>query len=378
MIFCYLPTSEVGPNPNNPFPPLEGEDYEDLKESIRKHGILEQLIVVRKDHGKYKYIALVGNNRLRIARELNLKEIPCFIDDSITLEAAIDINICGNQFTPAEIKKYKDLKEKIAKEEKDKYLQEKLIPEVYDKFRQGLVPEGIARMLAKHGREEQTTFFNSLKVEVLVDPDEEVQEKLKKELQQTKEQVQKLKETLQTREASLEELRKRENKAREVLEEKLNELEKAKLNADKVVRKEYEKEIQGLHKNLKELSLQIKEKNKEIDKTKEDKERAERIIKDKEAEVKAVLIKERDNRENLKKIIEITSAPQSILKRLDFIISELDIMSDHVTQFTWDKDTVAEVERKTEEIITKVKKVAKDMRENVAAEIKDVQMSNKL
>jgi ParB family chromosome partitioning protein len=371
MILCYLPTSEVGPNPSNPFPPLEGEDYEDLKESIRKHGILEPLIVVRKNNGKYKYIALVGNNRLRIARELNLKEIQCFIDDSITLEAAIDINICGNQFTAAEIKKYKDLKEKIAKEEKDKSLQEKLIPELYDKFRQGLLPEGIARMLTKHGREEQTTFFNSLKVEVPVDPDEEVQEKLKKELQQTKEQVQKLKETLQTREASLEELRKRENKAREVLQEKLAELEKAKLNADKVVRKEYEKEIQELHKNLKELSLQINEKNKEIERTKEDQEKAERIIKDKQAKVNAALLKEKDYMERFKKIIQITSFPQSVLKRLDVIISELDILSDHVTQFTWDKATVAEVDRKAEEIITKVKKVATDMKENIAADIED-------
>ncbi|MGQ9571344.1 MAG: hypothetical protein ACUVUQ_11020 [Thermodesulfovibrionales bacterium] len=42
-------------------------------------------------------------------------------------------------------------------------------------------------------------------LEILTDPDEEVQEKLKKELHQTKEQAQKFRETLQTKEASLEE-----------------------------------------------------------------------------------------------------------------------------------------------------------------------------
>lgn len=42
-------------------------------------------------------------------------------------------------------------------------------------------------------------------LEILMDPDEEVQEKLKKELHRTKEQVQKFRETLQTKEASLEE-----------------------------------------------------------------------------------------------------------------------------------------------------------------------------
>jgi DNA-binding FrmR family transcriptional regulator len=375
MRFCYLPTSKVRPNPNNIFPPLQGEDYNDLKESIRKHGILEPLIVVEGDHGEY--IVRVGDNRLRVAIELDIKEIPCFIDDSITLEAAIETNLCRTHLTPGEKKKYKDLKEKIVKEETDRYLQEKLIPQLYDKFSQGLIPERLAHMLTKYEREEQTTFFNSLKEEVQVDADEEVHGKLKKELQQTKEQVQKLKETLQTKEASLEELRKREIKAREVLEEKLAELEKAKLNADKVVRKEYEKEIQELHKNLKELSLQIKEKNKEIERTREDQEKAERIIKDREAEVNAVMLKMNDYKETCKNLIQKIAAPQSVLNRLNGIILELDILSGHVTQFSWNKDTAAEVDKKAEEIIKKVKKVATDMRENIATEIEDVQMSNK-
>lgn len=374
-MLCYLPTSKVKPNPNNIFPPLQGEEYDDFKESIRRHGILEPLKVVEGDHGEY--IVRVGDNRLRAAKELGISEIPCFIEDSTTLEAAIDTEIFRRHLTPEERRKYKNLKVTRAKEETNRYLQEKLIPHLYDKYNQGLIPERVALMLTKYGGEEQTVFFESLKEVVVVNADEEDLEKLKKELRQTKEQIQKLNETLHTKEASLEELRKREIKAREVLEEKLAELEKAKLNADKEVRKEYEKEIHELHKNLKELSLQIKEKNKEIERTKEDQEKAERIIKDRQAEVNAVMLKMNDYKETCRNFIKKFSAPQLILNRLNSIISELDILSDHVIQFSWDKNTTDEVDRKAEEIIKKVKKVAKDMKENIATEFEDVQVSNK-
>jgi len=371
MVLSYLPTSKVKPDPNSPFPPLEGEEYDDLKESIKRYGIREPLKVVEGNNGEY--IVRSGHNRLRAAVELGINEIPCVIEEPTMIEADMDSEIFRRHLTPDSRKKYKDLKKRIAKEETDRYCKRKLIPDLYNKWSSGLIPEQFALILAKQTREEQVASLESLKevIEVEVDADEEVQEKLKKELQQTKEQVQKLKETLQTKEASLEELRKREIKAREVLEEKLAELEKAKLNADKVVRKEYEKEIQELHKNLKELSLQIKEKNNEIERTREDQEKAERIIKDRQAEVNAVILKMNDYKETYKNLIIKIAAPQSILNRLDGIISELDILSNHVTQFPWDKDTAAEVDRKAEEIIKKVKKVAKDMKENIATEIED-------
>jgi hypothetical protein len=42
-----------------------------------------------------------------------------------------------------------------------------------------------------------------------------------------------------------------------------------------------------------------------------------------------------------------------------------------VVQFSWDKDTADEVNKKAEEIVKKVKKVVKDVKENVATEIDD-------
>ncbi|MGQ9571345.1 MAG: hypothetical protein ACUVUQ_11025 [Thermodesulfovibrionales bacterium] len=52
-------------------------------------------------------------------------------------------------------------------------------------------------------------------------------------------------------------------------------------------------------------------------------------------------------------------------------------MSEYVKQFTRHKDTVDVVDRMAEEIIMKVKKVSKDMRENAAIETENIQMSNK-
>jgi hypothetical protein len=71
-----LPIEEVKPeklkpNPNNKiFNPLSGQDYERLKNDIRERGIIDPLICDKS------FTLLTGHNRLRIALELGLKEIP--------------------------------------------------------------------------------------------------------------------------------------------------------------------------------------------------------------------------------------------------------------------------------------------------------------
>ena len=66
-----MPPVKLKPNPNNKiFDPLSGKDYERLKEDIRKRGIIDPLICDKS------FTLLTGHNRLRIALELGLKEIP--------------------------------------------------------------------------------------------------------------------------------------------------------------------------------------------------------------------------------------------------------------------------------------------------------------
>ena len=71
-----LPVQDINPemlkpNPDNKiFNPLSGQDYERLKEDIRERGIIDPLICDKS------FTLLTGHNRLRIALELGLKEIP--------------------------------------------------------------------------------------------------------------------------------------------------------------------------------------------------------------------------------------------------------------------------------------------------------------
>lgn len=64
-------TEKLKPNSNNKiFDPLSGKDYDRLKEDIRERGIIDPLICDKS------FTLLTGHNRLRIALELGLKEIP--------------------------------------------------------------------------------------------------------------------------------------------------------------------------------------------------------------------------------------------------------------------------------------------------------------
>ena len=57
-------------NPENPYRELPKEDYERLKEDIRKRGIIDPLITDQSD------ILLTGHTRLKIALELGLAAVP--------------------------------------------------------------------------------------------------------------------------------------------------------------------------------------------------------------------------------------------------------------------------------------------------------------
>lgn len=65
-----IPPGKLKPNPNNPYKELPKDDYERLKKDIAERGIIDPLIIDEN------LILLTGHNRLKIAIELNLKEIP--------------------------------------------------------------------------------------------------------------------------------------------------------------------------------------------------------------------------------------------------------------------------------------------------------------
>ena len=69
---------DVEPNSEQPRTNFDREKLEELAESIRTHGVIQPILVV-KDGDRYKIIA--GERRWRAAKLAGLKEIPALIRD---------------------------------------------------------------------------------------------------------------------------------------------------------------------------------------------------------------------------------------------------------------------------------------------------------
>jgi len=97
-----LPLNEIEPNRDQPRKDFDKEKLEALAESIKEHGIVQPLIVVKAD-GYYKIVA--GERRWRAARIAGLKEVPVIIreyDDAQIEEIALVENLQREDLNPIE------------------------------------------------------------------------------------------------------------------------------------------------------------------------------------------------------------------------------------------------------------------------------------
>ena len=62
---------------------LTQEEYNNMKSSIHKYGILQTLLVAKDGD---KYLLLAGHNRLKIAKDLGMKTVPCTVIISAAAE----------------------------------------------------------------------------------------------------------------------------------------------------------------------------------------------------------------------------------------------------------------------------------------------------
>ena len=86
-----IPINKIRENPNNPRTRIES--VEDLKASIKEHGLLCPIAVRWKD-GCYEVVA--GSRRLRACRELGFKTIPCNVLPQIGDNAAYELATAEN------------------------------------------------------------------------------------------------------------------------------------------------------------------------------------------------------------------------------------------------------------------------------------------
>jgi ParB family chromosome partitioning protein len=94
--------SEIQPNPVQPRTVFDSAHLEELSNSIKTHGIIQPLLVRRKD-AQYELIA--GERRLRAAKLAGLTEVPVIVQDHADdqlLELALIENIQREDLNPIE------------------------------------------------------------------------------------------------------------------------------------------------------------------------------------------------------------------------------------------------------------------------------------
>jgi ParB family transcriptional regulator, chromosome partitioning protein len=90
-----VPVDQIIPNPRQPRQVFNPTDLAELAESIRVHGIIQPLIVSRRDDGS-GYVLIAGERRLMAARLAGLPVVPALVravDEQQRLELALIENV---------------------------------------------------------------------------------------------------------------------------------------------------------------------------------------------------------------------------------------------------------------------------------------------
>lgn len=108
----WVETEKIGPNPFQPRREFEPGSLDDLADSIRQYGVLQPLVVTRKEeqneNGGYNvfYELIAGERRLRASRIAGLKQVPVIIrketNNKIKLELAIIENLQREDLNPVD------------------------------------------------------------------------------------------------------------------------------------------------------------------------------------------------------------------------------------------------------------------------------------
>lgn len=96
--------SKVVPNPHQPRTEFSESELKDLSDSIKVHGIIQPLVVIKISDGKYQLVA--GERRLRASKLAGLKKVPAIVrtfSEQEQLELAVIENIQRAELKPLEV-----------------------------------------------------------------------------------------------------------------------------------------------------------------------------------------------------------------------------------------------------------------------------------
>ncbi|MDP3995178.1 MAG: ParB/RepB/Spo0J family partition protein [bacterium] len=99
----HLPVESIVSNRHQPRKHFSQEELEHLSQSIKAHGIIQPLVVVRDADGKYELIA--GERRLRASKMAGIATVPAIVrelDELERLELALIENIQREDLNPIE------------------------------------------------------------------------------------------------------------------------------------------------------------------------------------------------------------------------------------------------------------------------------------
>ena len=97
-----LKVIEIEPNRNQPRRKFDEESLEELAESIKKYGLIQPIVVAKKDH---YYEIIAGERRWRASKKAGITEIPAIIredDARKNKEIALIENIQREDLNPIE------------------------------------------------------------------------------------------------------------------------------------------------------------------------------------------------------------------------------------------------------------------------------------
>lgn len=169
----------ISPNPYQPRKHFDEDALKELSESIVKHGLLQPVVVIKKDGG---YILIAGERRFRahkLAKLAKIKSIVVEIDiDSVRMrELALIENIQRENLNPIELaNSYNELLEvhKITHDELSSIVHKSrsqitntlrllsLIPEVQDELVKGRISQGHAKILVGLANDRQRIALSTI------------------------------------------------------------------------------------------------------------------------------------------------------------------------------------------------------------------------
>jgi ParB family chromosome partitioning protein len=187
----WIDVDKIHPNPFQPRREFDQAQLQSLADSIRQYGVLQALVVTRKEFQKedgglgVEYELIAGERRLRASKLAGLSQVPVLIkvgdeeNDLMKLELAIIENIQREDLNPVDRSrafqrlidefgfKHVEIAKKVGKSREYVSNSVRLLilpPDILEALSQGKISEGHARPLMMLGDrpEEQGTLFKEI------------------------------------------------------------------------------------------------------------------------------------------------------------------------------------------------------------------------